>query len=418
MRSAILGMLLAVSVLDALAQTSVPIHVTIVMHSEQTAAYQNNPVLFETSRTNLYRFASLLTQHGVMFNFQSDWTFLAAVTNFDAAGRVETGGTNIIAWMERDLGFEIDPHNHINQSIYTYADVAALIAACGATPTPVAGGFIAWPPASNELHVFQGTLTGAVHTAVTWRAGTLWGGASHGHRNETNLWFSGVYSPRDGTNWWQHQDDNLPLVGGYGGREVAWTNLARLLAMRTAGQLCTGTLYSCNIMVNMSELNAPFILAFDAQLRSYTNEPNLRWVGINQLTNLWAAEYAQRAAYLPWSPTNDLDADGLVDGWELTNFCGIAASDGSLDFDADGQIDADEYGAGTSPTNDADFFALVDGNERVITWRTVPGRTYIVDADAGAGWTPVHTATAVGVWRSWTNPLPATHIWHRVRVQP
>ena len=237
MRSAILGAVFFCVSSGAMAQTSVPIHVTIVMHSEQTVEYHENPLLFELSRTNLYRFSSLIAQRVVMFNFQSDWTFLAAVTNYDAAGRPETGGTNIVAWLERDLGFEIDPHNHINQSEYNYADVAALIALCGATPTPVAGGFVAWPPASNELHIFQGSFTGAVYTAFTWRAGTLWGGASLGHRNETNLWFSGVYAPRDGTNWQSHQDGNLPLVGGYGGREVAWTNLDRLLALRDAGQL-------------------------------------------------------------------------------------------------------------------------------------------------------------------------------------
>jgi hypothetical protein len=339
------------------AHTSIPIYVTIVMHSEQGARYDQLPALFETARTNVYLFASLLAQRGVQFDFQSDWTFLAGVTNYDTAGRPETGGTNIVKWMERDLGFAIDPHNHVGESIYNYADVAALIALCGATPTPVAGGFIAFPVTNSEWELFQQTITGAVYTATTWTPGALWGAGSANHSLDTNLWFSGVYCPRDGTNYWQHQDGNLPEIGGYGGRYQIWTNLDMLLSLRDAGLLCTGSLYTCNQMVNMGSLNTAYITNFDAQLQIHTNKPNLHWVNLVQLTNIWAVHYNRRPSRLPWATTNDLDADGIVDGWEVTNFCGTCESDGASDTDADDWTDLEEFIADTQPTNAASGFS-------------------------------------------------------------
>lgn len=331
--------------------------VTIVMHSEQNARYDLNPLLFEQNRTNLYQFAGMLARHGVQFDFQSDWTFLAGTINFDTGGRAETGGTNIVAWMERDLGFAIDPHNHVNQSAYTYADVAELIRRCGATPTAIAGGFIALPVTNSEWELFQQPIAGGVYTDATWTAGALWGGGSGNHTLDTNTWFSGVYCPRDGTNMWQHQDGNLPDIGGFGGRHQIWTNLDMLLAWRDAGLLCTGSLYTCNLMVNMSSLNPSFTAAFDAQLQLYTNVPAIEWVNLVQLTNIWATAYERRPSRRPWMTTNDLDADGMIDGWEVTNFCGTCESDGGADGDTDGWSDREEFVADTQPTNAASAFS-------------------------------------------------------------
>lgn len=399
------------------AQTSIPIHVTIVMHSEQTARYDTNPVLFEQARTNLYQFARAVDQRGAMFNFQSDWTFLAAVTNYDRVGRPETGGTNIVAWMERDLGFDIDPHNHVDQSVYNYADVAALITVCGAHPTEVVGGFLAYPPASNQWAHFQGPLTGAV-SGATWTPGILWGGASAGHRNETNLWFSGVYAPQDATNYFRHQPGNLPLVGGFGGTAVVWSNLNRLVAMRDAGLLCTGTLTTCNIMVNMSDLNPAFLLDFAARLDAATNFPNLRWVGISAITNIWAADYAARPSYLPFAATNDLDSDGLPDGWEITNLCAITTSDGTADADGDGANNAEEFAAGTGPADAEDVFMITDMERPEVVWSSVSGRTYAVEVLVGAGWTSRYTVVAREPATRWTNDVWADASWWRVVVRP
>ena len=401
------------------AETSTPIHVTIVMHSEQGSDYQSNSNLFELNRTNLFRFALGLFQRGAKFNFQSDWTFLAGVTNFDH-GHPETGGTNIIVWMQDDLGFEIDPHNHMSASEYNYADVAALISACGASPTTVAGGFIALPPESNEWPLLQQTITGAVYTATTWRAGSLWGSgtAAHAGMDQTNLYFSGIYCPRDVEHFYAHQAGHPPLVGGYGGKYPTFTNLDMLIAFRDAGLLCTGKLYTVNLMANMGAMNLAYTLDFLARLDSYAGVPNLRFVGLSQLTNLWAADYGSEPSYLPWIQTNDYDGDGMIDGWEVTNFCGIVAADGTGDFDGDRQPDRDEYVAGTSPTNAGDRFKLIAANGRGLAiWTAVTGRIYEVEVAEGGGWTAAgYCVTGAAPLHVWTNPLAASNSWCRVRA--
>ncbi|MCP4847264.1 MAG: LamG domain-containing protein, partial [Verrucomicrobiaceae bacterium] len=60
----------------------------------------------------------------------------------------------------------------------------------------------------------------------------------------------------------------------------------------------------------------------------------------------------------------DSDEDGLQDWWENLNFGDLTTSDGSTDVDNDGSTDADEYTAGTDPTDDdSDDDGLNDGAE-------------------------------------------------------
>jgi hypothetical protein len=62
--------------------------------------------------------------------------------------------------------------------------------------------------------------------------------------------------------------------------------------------------------------------------------------------------------------TADSDDDGLVDWWENANFGDLTTTDGSADGDDDGLTDADEFAAGTDPTNaDSDDDGLNDGAE-------------------------------------------------------
>lgn len=97
------------------------------------------------------------------------------------------------------------------------------------------------------------------------------------------------------------------------------------------------------------------------------------------------------------SPYQDVDADGMEDGWELSWF-GTLARTGAEDFDGDGLTDQDEFFSGTCPVDDRSLFrvelvASGAGQRAVdLSWVTEPGRRYQVqasDAVTGTNWGPV-----------------------------
>lgn len=80
----------------------------------------------------------------------------------------------------------------------------------------------------------------------------------------------------------------------------------------------------------------------------------------------------------------DSDEDGLDDGWELAYFDTLDR-DGSEDYDGDGLSDLAEFRAGTVPINSTSVLSVTDlripsTQERLIIWRSVPGKRYVVQA--------------------------------------
>jgi hypothetical protein len=70
-----------------------------------------------------------------------------------------------------------------------------------------------------------------------------------------------------------------------------------------------------------------------------------------------------RIVTIAYDPT-DSDEDGLVDWWETANFGDLTTAGSDTDGDNDGSTDADEFTAGTDPTNpDSDDDGLNDGAE-------------------------------------------------------
>lgn len=78
----------------------------------------------------------------------------------------------------------------------------------------------------------------------------------------------------------------------------------------------------------------------------------------------------------------DLDDDGLVDVWEVHHFGAIdsAASEPTLDHDADGLDNEGEQGAGTDPNDPASTFRVAlpapGATEFTVRWSGVAGRSY------------------------------------------
>jgi hypothetical protein len=105
--------------------------------------------------------------------------------------------------------------------------------------------------------------------------------------------------------------------------------------------------------------------------------------------------------YRQFQPSEDVDADGLPDGWELWHWGTTTQTVGLADSDLDGWSNAQEYVADTDPTNNRSFFPPLcwDGagsGLRLIINPTSTNRTYYID---------FRTNLLDGTWESLTNAI-------------
>ena len=85
----------------------------------------------------------------------------------------------------------------------------------------------------------------------------------------------------------------------------------------------------------------------------------------------------------------DADGDGAPDWWEEMNFgggLGGVAVDSTKDLDGDGMITANEYVAGTDPTNSVSVLEIASvshttstGQAITIIWQSVAGKSYSIE---------------------------------------
>ncbi|MCF7732519.1 MAG: hypothetical protein K9N23_12580, partial [Akkermansiaceae bacterium] len=78
--------------------------------------------------------------------------------------------------------------------------------------------------------------------------------------------------------------------------------------------------------------------------------------------------------------SEDRDGDGLPDNYEMDTYGDLKTSDGSTDFDSDGDDDGDEWLRGTDPKDPHSKFALQvipqgDGT-KIVLWTGQLGRVY------------------------------------------
>ena len=135
----------------------------------------------------------------------------------------------------------------------------------------------------------------------------------------------------------------------------------------------------------------------------------------------WSPVYTLRVVML------DTDGDGMDDDWERAWFDGLAQN-ATIDFDADGASDRDEFRAGTNPKDSHSHFRILTvqtpaTNSIEIRWSAVAGRTYRVQSASdvsGAAWTntPSGRVVASGNLAAWTGPQPAgRQQFYRVQVE-
>ena len=100
------------------------------------------------------------------------------------------------------------------------------------------------------------------------------------------------------------------------------------------------------------------------------------------------------------SVSPDSDGDGLLDSWELMFFPDLAATDGSGDEDGDGQSDAAEFAANTSPIDPADVLEITSvgqdpgSGDVTLTWPSKVGVTYGVRFGDLTTWNVIATGLA------------------------
>lgn len=246
-----------------------PIYVNVLSHNEEPGRYPNftqDENAFWEYRAKLLEFAKALHERGVAYTFQSDWSFLQAVLEFDD-GTEDTNGKNILKYMHDDLGQEIDAHAH--ESRYSYADVAALIRDIGLEPTGVVGGVIVIPASESRYSTLLSPIRSTTHPDFVWTPEIIWGGGSGLHEEDRVV--SGVWRPQGEENFFTHSDTGpLPTIGAY---TSTWEGIEDLLEKRVQGELRSDVMYTAALMVNHmdmvnSDIEATILAHIDAFLNS------------------------------------------------------------------------------------------------------------------------------------------------------
>jgi len=306
--------------------------VSIVTHNEEPSEdpnypsppdYVNDPVKFWSHRAALVEFANALHDRGVMWNYQSDWCFLKAIGLHDT-GDPSTNNKNFLRYIKEDLGFEVDPHAH--QTKYNYADVAFLIEDVCVPVSGTVGGMVVDPPEASILEQFFQPITGVMYPDYTWEPNILWGGGTKDHVNEESLWASGVWRPKDKYHFLEHDEDpnKPPNVGRWGG---SWRGLDELLQMNIDGKLSPEKIYTCTVGIGQGSIADPCGMAhYLSSLDERLDDPNIRWVGLSEVIDIWHSEYDSQPnilRYLQEDPNNlllnsdfEYGSGGKPSAWE------------------------------------------------------------------------------------------------------
>jgi|Deesub1362B_J571_1020462.scaffolds.fasta_scaffold00078_10 hypothetical protein len=276
--------------------STTPVYVSIVLHNEEPGPetgyedYRFNRDYYSGHREMLRRLALMLYSHGLPLNFQSDWTFLIAVSQFDTADSefvLNTNRKNIIKYLHEDLGVEIDPHAH--ETIYNYADVAYLIEQLEVSPTRIAGGFISDPPTESIYEHFLQPIRGA-HYSYTWQAEVLWGNSTYLHTADIPA--SGVWRPRSRSRFYVH-DSNAPLVviGKYTGTIEGIYDLINKIEQ---GIIPTQRIYTATIFLSQRELTIESISRLEEELlklKALASEGKIVFATLQEVFSVWQERF-------------------------------------------------------------------------------------------------------------------------------
>jgi hypothetical protein len=279
-----------------------PLYLTIVMHNEAANPRELNWLdeeIYLHTRGLLRRLALTIKSKSAMLNFQSDWTFLKAVAEFDKGQVIEnTGGKNIIRWMVEDLGFEADPHAH--ETRYNYADVAYLHTQLGVKPSGNVGGFLFDPPDNPQgWEKHEKGINGRVYPDFFWKADNIWGAGTWLHRGNDER-RHGVWKPQDRYHFYEH--DPARRLVYIGGNCFSWIGIPnsgveaihRTVAAIASGQMPAEGYYTANLFLSLGGLNYELIerVAEDLDgLAPLVKQGKIIWSSLTHTANRWRSEY-------------------------------------------------------------------------------------------------------------------------------
>lgn len=278
-----------------------PIYISIFTHVEEPGRispdYLENETAFWELHDAIREFAEELKENNVKYNFQSDWNFLLAIGKYDKEGTPETNNKNLLRYLHEDLGVGIDPHAH--ETTYNYADVAYIIDQLDVEPSHIAGGFIASPARESKLEYLWEPIEGNIYE-YTWQAEALWGAGTSLHKNEEELWISGIWKPKNNQAFLTHNENApLPNIGYY---KVDWEALQKLLNKQE--ELDPEEIYTQTIGAPQTRIIDPaFRKEFIQEiknLREETEQGKIIWVELSEVLEIWETKYNSEANIYPY----------------------------------------------------------------------------------------------------------------------
>jgi hypothetical protein len=123
------------------------------------------------------------------------------------------------------------------------------------------------------------------------------------------------------------------------------------------------------------------------------------------VTNLATGPGGVNSTTVQMTVLADNDHDGMADIWEVQyGFNTNNAADGDLDFDGDGMLNRQEYGAGTDPTDPLSLLKLVRSatNAALLEFVAQTNRSYTLQSRTNL--------TAPAAWIGTTNISPGTSV--------
>jgi hypothetical protein len=212
--------------------------------------------------------------------------------------------------------------------------------------------FIVFPPSASKLEDLQQPITGIQFPRYTWEADILWGGGTQLHVSEEHVRASGVYKPRDNDNSLVHDDAApKPVVGKW---DPTWLGLNWSIDLQDAGALVDGRIHTCSITVAQVQLDAEYLVDFEAALQAADAAGDIVWAGLSEVVDAWETSYASAPHVMRLVPFADYDEDGDVDGSDASNFmscmtgpdpAGGVPTDAcyAIDYGPDDDVDCDDW---------------------------------------------------------------------------